>query len=467
MCTRCDPAEDIETFREMVGDDQFYLYGVSYGTAVAQTYAAKHADRLAGLVLDGTIDLTLDAPTTEHNQEAAFEKVLLATFDACRNDATCMQDFGGDDPKEVYDDLAVTLADAPIEYAFPLPDGTKARHPFTFGKLEGVSAFMMYSTSSRMFYLRGLAAAHQGDFVPLARLLYARLNYDPATEDYVGDPTFSYAAYFLVNCVDDVYFNGTPEEKIQQILKAGETSYGLDHPMDGNIYSGLPCATWPSQPAEESTQPPLVAEGVPTFVLNATLDPATPFEGGKAVAGRLADGYHLYVEGGQHSIIGSDESCPDDYITNFLVYGELPKQHEVECRWDSPLMWNYLLPVAADSKDFDDLKQSMFQTEIDVFLMPEHLYNSKKEEEVSVGCPLGGSFSFTMHEDKTETFSFDNCSFSRGFIFTGDGDVDLENGIRTYTWTITGDKTGELTYNFNSSVGITLKGTYDGETIDD
>ena len=51
--------EDLEIFRQLMGDERFWLYGESYGTQFAQTYAAAHPDRLAGLILDGTVDLTL------------------------------------------------------------------------------------------------------------------------------------------------------------------------------------------------------------------------------------------------------------------------------------------------------------------------------------------------------------------------------------------------------------------------
>jgi pimeloyl-ACP methyl ester carboxylesterase len=76
-------AEDLETFRQAIGDEKFMLYGVSYGTAVAQTYAAAHPDRLMGMVLDGTTNLTLTGEEGSHSQEAAFDEVLVATLKAC------------------------------------------------------------------------------------------------------------------------------------------------------------------------------------------------------------------------------------------------------------------------------------------------------------------------------------------------------------------------------------------------
>ena len=40
--------EDLEVFRQMIGDEKFWLYGESYGTQYAQTYAAAHSDQSRG-----------------------------------------------------------------------------------------------------------------------------------------------------------------------------------------------------------------------------------------------------------------------------------------------------------------------------------------------------------------------------------------------------------------------------------
>ncbi len=75
-------AEDLETFRQTIGDEKIWLYGISYGTAVAQTYAAAYPQNLAGLILDGTVDLTLSGEDGAYSQERGFETVLLATLQA-------------------------------------------------------------------------------------------------------------------------------------------------------------------------------------------------------------------------------------------------------------------------------------------------------------------------------------------------------------------------------------------------
>ncbi|MBK8782675.1 MAG: alpha/beta fold hydrolase [Anaerolineales bacterium] len=198
-------AEDIESFRATIGDEKFWMYGVSYGTAVAQTYAYAHPDRLAGLVLDGTINMTLKGEEGLHGQEVAFEKVLLAVLNACNDDIACAADMGGKDAVAVYDDLATKLADKPIDYEYPLASGETVKGKFTFNQLEYTASSQMYSLVGRMTFLKALAATQQGDFIPMMRLMYNNTNIDPATFDYLGDPTFSDTMLLGVYCTDDQF----------------------------------------------------------------------------------------------------------------------------------------------------------------------------------------------------------------------------------------------------------------------
>jgi len=84
--------EDLERFRQMMQDERFWLYGESYGTQYAQTYAARHGERLTRLILDGTVDLTLDGLQFYAQQAQAFNDTLVAALHACDDDRACAGD---------------------------------------------------------------------------------------------------------------------------------------------------------------------------------------------------------------------------------------------------------------------------------------------------------------------------------------------------------------------------------------
>lgn len=458
-------AEDIEAFRRAIGDEKFMLYGVSYGTAVAQTYAAAHPERLMGLVLDGTTDLTLTGEEGARSQEKAFDEVLVATLKACDADPACAADLGGD-ALAVYDELAKSVSENPVSYEYPLPSGETKTRTFTFNQLEFTTAYQMYSLSGRMLYLRALAAAKQGDMVPMARLLYQQALLDPETFEYMGDPTFSDTMFYSVLCTDDAFFDGTPEERIDQTIQAGQASNGTVPRLDGSVYTGLYCAFWPSAPADVVQTEPLTAEGVPTFVLNATLDPATPFAEGKAVFERLADGYHLYVNGGRHSIYGWGYDCPDTYITDFMLDGVLPAQREIVCEdWGDAVIRAYEPRMQANASNYADPLEIFWAIDSEIQLQPEYFY-SYFEEDTPVACPHGGLFTFGP-SGIGEAYTFENCAFTRGFALSGTGSYDYGAGLFSIEASVSGDKSGSLTYTRDDNTGgISVTGEYGGETVD-
>ncbi len=457
-------AEDIDSFRAAIGDEKFMLYGVSYGTAVAQTYAAAHPDRLMGLVLDGTIDLTLTGEQGALSQEKAFDKVLVAALEECNADAACAAEFDGD-ALAAYDDLAEQVSATPITYKFPLSSGETEERKFTFNQLEFTTAYQMYSLGGRMLFLRALAAAHQGDVIPLARLLYQQGTLDEATFEYIGDTTFSDTMFLGVHCTDNSYFSGTQEEKISKTIEAGQASNGTVPRLDGSVYTGLTCAFWPSSPAEVVQAAPLKADGVPTFVLNARLDPATPFEEGKAVFENLDNGYHLYAEGGRHSIYGFGYDCPDKYITDFMVDGTLPEQREIVCEeWGGAAIRTYEPLAPADASEYADAMEAFQSFDAQLQLQPEYFY-SYFEEDVTVTCPFGGAFTFGP-SDAGEAYTFEKCAYSKGFEVTGTGGYDYSTGISRIEAAVSGLKDGTLTYTRNDADGTySLQGEYGGETI--
>ncbi len=458
-------AEDIESFRATIGDEKFWMYGVSYGTAVAQTYAYAHPDRLAGLVLDGTINMTLKGEEGVHGQEVAFEKVLLEVLNACNEDETCAADMGGKDAVAVYDDLATKLADKPIDYEFPLGSGETVKGKFTFNQLEYTTSYQMYSLAGRMIFLKALAAAQQGDIIPMMRMMYQNASIDPATFDYLGDSTFSDTMFLGVFCTDDQFFSGTPEERIAQSIEAGQASNGTVPRLDGSLYVGVSCAFWPASPTEASKREPLVLDGVPTFVLNATLDPATPFEEGKFVADNLANGYHIYVEGGVHSIYGWGNECPDNYITDFLVDGTLPTEREIVCTdWETEPYSFYVPNLKEKASDFDDLIDMIATHEDNFYYLPE-AYFGDWEEEATIGCTYGGTYTFSPSSDGSD-YKYNQCSMMPGVVITGTSTYNSGIYLFNSTLAISGEKEGNLSYVYNyQTQTATLTGEYDGETI--
>ena len=323
--------EDLEAFRQAVGSPRMWLYGESYGTQYAQEYAAAHPDALAGMILDGTVDLTLTGPEFWREAAEGFEDVLDGTLSSCDRRPRCRADAGAS-LGTVYDALAARLAKRPARVAFPLPSGGNARRELTLAGLEFVAGSQVYNEDDRMLLQRALAAAGRGELVPLLRLLYVDLLLDPETLAVVPDPGYSDGMYYGVDCQDYSYYAGTSAERTAQFLADAE-EVGAENPRLGAaiFLSDLPCVTWPGAPESVERPPPLRAESVPTIVLGATADPITPHAMGERVYARLADAYLVTTRAGSHVTFGYGNACPDDLVTAFLVRGTKPPRRELTC----------------------------------------------------------------------------------------------------------------------------------------
>lgn len=417
--------EDLEIFRQIIRDDKFWLYGESYGTQYAQTYAAVHGDHLAGLLLDGTVDLTFNGFEYYSQQAQAYNDALVATLSTCNDDPACAEQAHGD-AIAAYDALVLELSNHPIFFRFPLPEGGFDKRRFTLSDLEYVASSQITNESDRMIFIRALAAyAANSDIIPLARLLYIDLVVDPQTLDVIFDPSWSDAMFYSVECQDYGYPGATPEEKAQNYLAAVDPFETSIPRLASIIYGDLPCAYWPSASSDLARPGYLLAEGVPTLILGATADPATPVSHGINVHQHLADGYLITTQGGSHVTFGYGNACPDALVTDFLVNDVVPAQRKTICEG---VVADAYVPIGPRStKPFKDPSEALSAVETEIYYLPEYFYWDLFTP-TSVGCTYGGTFNFDTNNAGTRhLFDFDHCELIANFKMTGDGSYHTEN----------------------------------------
>ncbi|MBL8154148.1 MAG: alpha/beta fold hydrolase [Anaerolineae bacterium] len=455
--------EDLEAFRQAAGEDKLWLYGESYGTQFVQQYAAAHPDHTAAVILDGPVDLTLTGIEYYTEQVQAFNEVLAETLQACNSDNTCRGDFQNEQALDFYNELAAELQTAPITVEFALTSGRTDARQFTLSDLETVAAGFVYSEDARMLLQRGLAAASKGDFTLMMSLLYNALGVDPETETPLpgGSEGYSDALFYAVECSDYAYFEGTVEARAEAFLRDGDEIEGKIPHFGSLIYGDLPCVFWPGQPPDERPTP-FVARGIPTFVLGATADPATPVANAERIFSHLDDGYLIVTQGGAHVIFGRGDACPDDLITDFLVDGTRPEERRIECEGVVSDPYQPLAP--ADAAELDSPLAVLNALTTDLLYLPEYYYWDG-ETLTMMACPQGGVLSFAP-SFSGDQFRFSTCAFSQGFTITGSGRYDYENGDLTLSVQIGGYKTGQVSYLLDSEGRSSISGEFDGSLIE-
>ncbi|MBI5351271.1 MAG: alpha/beta fold hydrolase [Chloroflexi bacterium] len=454
--------EDLEAFRKAIGDEKLWLYGESYGTQYSQTYAAAHPDHLAGLILDGTVDLTLSGFDFYEQQARAFSDTLELTLQACNADDICAESMGGGDAGNAYIKLAERLKQAPIEFTFPLPSGGTIKRTFSFSDLETSASSYMYSASERMIFLRALAAySRNEDLAPMARVLYNSLALDPETLDAIPDPTWSDAVFYGVECQDYGYISGTPEERANAYLRAGDKLDASIPYFSSIFYGDMPCMFWPNARTDQARPAPLTADGIPTLVLGAIADPATPVENGLSVFRRLSDGYLITQEGGPHVIYGRGVACIDDLVTNFLIDDQMPDQRKTSCEGTVTSEFAALAPL--DAHEFASPLEALSSADDEIYYLPEYYYWDGITS-TSVGCPFGGTLSFEA-TDTGDALTLTDCSFSQGFSLTGSGINNYDDGSFALEVDVTGLNSGTLTYTRDGDGKLYVTGTFGGKDV--
>ncbi|HSB00332.1 MAG TPA: alpha/beta fold hydrolase [Anaerolineales bacterium] len=454
--------EDLEVFRQMVGDEKFWLYGESYGTQYAQTYAAAHGDHLAGLILDGTVDLTYNGIEYYAQQAQAFNDTLVATLSACNDDPACQEAMKGD-AVAAYDKLAARLSKHTLSFKFPLPTGRFKNRIFTLSDLEFVAASQMYNESDRMMFNRALSAyTANASIVPLARLLYIDLVVDPQLLDIIPDPSWSDAIFYGVECQDYGYPGNTPDQKAENYLDAADPFETSIPRLASIIYGDLPCAYWPDATSDLARPEYLLAEGIPTLVLGATADPATPVNNGINVYQHLADGYLITTEGGSHVTFGYGNECPDALVTDFLVNDVVPAQRETVC--EGVVADDYVPLAPRTAKQFQDPAEALSSVETEIDYLPEFFYWDGFTP-TTVGCTYGGTFSFDLSGSGTKyNFELNRCEFTSNFKMTGSGFYNTEIDRFVLNLKTTGRWTCDLRY-VRRGEKITLSGKCNGKPI--
>jgi pimeloyl-ACP methyl ester carboxylesterase len=466
-------AEDLAVFLETLGgDDPIYLYGESYGTQYAQTFAAAYPERIKGLILDGVVDLTSSGEAYYAEAVEGGHSILLEYLNSCNTSLACASDMGRD-AVAWYQELGAKIATGPIEVQVRLPDGQSASR-----LLDSRAYRAAMGSEEPVVLLRALAAASKNDFEPLLRLAYVRQGKSLLLDEIMPSPLSaastipaedssvdSEAAYNNVDCADYEFFSGTPDERAKAYMRAGdELEQKFPYFPTDNFYYDLACPYWPTQGS--ATRPKAFEGGrYPTFIINGTADRPTPISNGYRVFETVRNGFMITTRAGGHVNFGGVLPCPDQFIVDFIASGTLPPEREYIC--DGDYFDDYVPLQTKVASEYTSALELMEDVTVEIVHQPEFL-QVMQGEAVSVGCRYGG----TMYASPNPAaLSFAGCELIEGVALTGRGTYSggetLATGDVTLEVILRGEVTGNLRYShLNSTGAISITGEFQGETVE-
>ena len=286
--------DDLEAVRQALGAPQVNLIGASYGTRVAQQYAARYPDHTRTVVLDGVApnDLVIGAEFAQ-----TFQRAIEAQSALCRADAACAARFPTD---------TVAQLRHVIDALRQSPRTVKYRDPATAQWVEEVlPADAVVGLAFNFSYSPEMAAllpvvvdeAAKGRYEGLASL--ARL----AGQSVAGG--INRGMQWSVICTEDAgRQSAAPVAGSDTLL--GQEAAQL-------FYAG--CDAWPRGQAPAGFTQPLTSD-VPALLLSGELDPVTPAAYAERVVAGLPNGRHLVARGRSHGTLSA--GCMPDLLAQFV-----------------------------------------------------------------------------------------------------------------------------------------------------
>lgn len=288
---------DLDELRAALGYERLNLYGVSYGTRVAQHYLRRYPQRVRSLILDGVVpvDLAL-GPDIAPRAQAALD----AIFDRCSADRECAGTFP--DVREQFQALRLRLEREPL--ATHLPDPVSAQPvDAKFSKLHLNAAVRLLTYSDETASLLPLLI-HQAQSQQRVEALAAQYLMIERSMDL----QFAYGMHFAVVCSEDA-----PRWDGQPIADAVlEATY-----LGTNFMRGMRavCDIWPRGVVDEGFNAQLHSD-VPALILSGGNDPVTPAAYGERALAAFAKGRHLVLEGQGHGQLAT--GCMPRLLANFV-----------------------------------------------------------------------------------------------------------------------------------------------------
>jgi pimeloyl-ACP methyl ester carboxylesterase len=316
-------ADDLAAVLDALEIERIDLYGDSYGTFFAQSFAVRHPDRVRTVVLDAAYPV--------EDQDAWYRDLNRALRDAFR--FACARDRGcaalGGDPIDRMRDLVDELRARPLTGDAADADGEV--HSVTVD--AGMLGYLAASAAYGFPVYRELDAAGRayfaGDSAPLLRIA--------AEQTLWGDAgpyeEYSEGLYVAVACNDypqlwdissPVATRAAQYDDAVADLRATEPDAFDPFTVDDWIASPWTeyrsCIEWP----EPSTWMPPVPDpadypDVPTLVFAGDLDSLTSPEGAQLVAGRFPDATYVEIRNGVHVMALVDYSrCASVIVRRFV-----------------------------------------------------------------------------------------------------------------------------------------------------
>lgn len=297
--TSAHNSHDVGELIELLGGDQWNLYGVSYGTRLALNVIREYPEKIRSVVLDSVyppeVDEFIELPFI-------YDNALDILFRGCQSDAGCRKAFPH--LESSFHALLKKFKESPVKFTVQDPNaGRNIKVLINDDRLMEIVFYSLYSWDIIQTLPAALEMAHHGDYEPL----------QPLVEDYADwllNKNFSQAVYLSVECYDSDP-NLTREQFLAKVAQFPRSERFVEHQWDYNL-----CHVWKVGHAQKQFREP-VSSSIPTLFLSGQYDPVTPPLWARRAANHFNQGYFVTLPSVGHGTVESD-FCASEVVRDFL-----------------------------------------------------------------------------------------------------------------------------------------------------
>ncbi|MCL1078499.1 alpha/beta hydrolase [Parashewanella spongiae] len=285
---------DFEAVRQHLGYQKLHIYGVSYGTRMAQLYMRHYPQSIATVSLDGVVPMQQSVFAISN----AIERATQLMIKDCKQSATCNEQFPN--LQQALNDVDAQLAVAPYKGMVSDPyTSEKTELVFTRSKFQTSIRLALYSTSTRALLPHAIYQASQGDMQAMLGLYSLS----------IGSLDLAMGMHASVVCGEDL---PRITDKIRTQMQATYTGKTMLKGIEET------CEIWKMPTVEHSFSEPISSD-IPTLLLSGELDPATPPAWGDLATAKLANSLHLVAPYATHNVAA--QSCANQLIADLVTSG--------------------------------------------------------------------------------------------------------------------------------------------------
>lgn len=269
-------AKDINALKSQLGYPTWNVYGISYGTYMAQVYASNYPKDIKTLLLDSSID---DITTYYTKNTDNYMGSLLKVFNKCRGKADCNAIYP--DLENSYYEVIKDLEENPITVS--VDKGLVDSGEFTFNAEDFKVAVQQALYNKQLVEVIPLLIYQFKD-----RNVDALGNLVPAFSSLLG---LDYGVYYCVSCNETLPNNDISDyEKNASKYKrlgGGISFYKSDFKV---------CDAWNANRKDSVMYYDMASLSdlqVPVLVLSGEFDPITPIANGEKVAQKFKNAHNI------------------------------------------------------------------------------------------------------------------------------------------------------------------------------